>query len=144
MIFSASLEMIKNPEIDPMYKVQWFLKREKRQFNRERIVSSTNDAGKIGYTCTSNINLIYTLYHIGKWTQNELYSQINTFSSKTPELCKEFLDTKWKTLFVDIKHDELYFIMNKNFCSSKETLERINIQAIDGEKYLQTKYFKVC
>ena len=48
------------------------LPQTQRIHNRERIVSSINGAGKIGYSHVKKGNMIFILHHIQKSTQNVL------------------------------------------------------------------------
>lgn len=112
------------------------------QLNGERIVSSKNYGGKIGYpyakiwTSTRiKINLKWIIhldltYDIIKLQEENLEENLEL----------EFLDVTLREWSSKEKDDKVYFIKMKNDCSVKDTIKRTKIQSTTGKKHLKIIY----
>lgn len=74
--------------------VDWFFKKQ-RQFNRERLIFTTNGTGTIEYMQTKR-TLIYALYYMLILVQNEVHTYLNV----KPKTKSSFKKKEKKKIFM--------------------------------------------
>lgn len=134
-----------------MEQNSWARNRPKLLWTTEEVIFSIDGVGTIGYPYAKQWTCIPTSLHIKqinwRWITalNVKCKAIENLEGNAREhfcdfeLENDFLDISLKAQFTHTKTDKLDFIKIYNFCSLKDTVWKMERQAIDKEK-IHAKY----
>lgn len=130
------------------YMTNWFTTKEPRIHNGEKIVSSIN--GVYNHMQKNETGPLFSTTH--ESIRKSLKIEINIWNHKTPRKknkCNKLLDTNIGDNILDLpdkakvmkaKLKMRVYIKLKNFCTARETINKMRRQPTNGKQYLQITY----